>query len=78
MLIETKSNSNHSYYQYIHPCNLSKAKYDYRFLGIVIDGKIINSEPYSDIKECHEALRRLIERDEDTTSTPVKRKRKTT
>lgn len=77
-LSDTKPNNAHTYYQYIHPCNLHKAKYDYRYLGVVKNGELYDSEPFESIDKCHEALQRFIENDETITSTPTRRKRKST
>jgi hypothetical protein len=60
VLRDTKPNPNHSYYQYIHPCNLHLKNYHYKFY-IVKDGKNIESKAYENIKDCHAAVRELIE-----------------
>lgn len=58
--INTRANSNHSYYQYIHPCTVTKDKIEYAYY-IVREGKNITSKPYSDIKKCHEDLLHVLE-----------------
>lgn len=59
--VDTKSNPDHSYYQFIHPCNLENKNYDYRFLGIIKDGKNYSSLPFANREECHTLLKKLIE-----------------
>lgn len=77
-LSDTKPTPSRTYYQYIHPCRLDLQKYWYRYLGVVKNGELIDSEPFESIDKCHEDLQRLIENDETITSTPTRRKRKST
>lgn len=73
---DTKINPKGTYYQYIHPCNITANGYKYRFLNIWKNGVNYTSEPYNTLKECHEALKTIVEGTNEVKSTSSKRKRK--
>jgi hypothetical protein len=60
-LKDTKPSDKHEYYQFIHPCEMDKPQYSYRFMSVIKRGVLYNSMPFAKLKDCNSALAEFIE-----------------
>lgn len=61
--IPTRANSNHSYWQYIHPVKLGNTIEDFEYAFFIVnkEGIQCRSNNYSDRVKCHEDLKAYLE-----------------